>query len=80
MNTKPLIVTCVVENEEKQIVLTPEFPGSNIYHIFIDRENQGIIRKVTKEWFVDLNEDSKLTKLNCDTFLRAVTSAEYLNN
>ncbi len=80
MNTKPLIVNCIVGNEEKQILLDPEYPGANIYHIYIDRENQGIVQKVTREWIVGFNENILLNDLHREAIIRAVSSAENLNN
>lgn len=80
MNTKPIIITTIVESEEIQIILSPEYPGSSIYHILIDKENHGMVRKVTRDWFVGMNAGSKLTDNDRDAIVRAVSSVEHLNN
>lgn len=70
----------MVGNKEKQIILTPEFPGSTIYHIFIEAQNHGMVQKITRDWNVTFNENSLLDEQNRDAIIRAVSSAEYLNN
>ena len=80
MNTKPIIVNCLIGDEEKQILLDPEYPGSSIYHIFIDKENHGMVQKLRSDWFVGFGENSMLTDFHRDAIIRALSNAEYLNN
>lgn len=74
------MTTFLVGNEEKQVFLKPEFPGSIIYHIIIDKENHGMIRKITRDWVVYLNDKSNLTNEHTDAIIRTVISSELLNN
>ena len=80
MNTKPLIINSLLDNEEIQILLNPTYPGSITYYIYVDRENQGMVQKVSKEWIVKFIDNSKLTDLHQDAIIRSVTNAESINN
>lgn len=80
MNIKPIIVNCIINNEERHIILSPAYPGSSIYEISIDKLNQGEARKITKEWSVYLNENSLLNEQHKSSILNALTNAELLNN
>ena len=80
LNYKQIIVTGTIGNQQKQIISQKRFPTDGIYDIWIDKEYQGQVLKMTGRWGVYPHEESWLKGENCDLILQAVLNIENPNS
>ncbi len=79
-NYNEIIITGLIGNQQKQIIVKKRFPSDGIYDFWIDKEYLGQVIRNTNGWGVYPHEESWLKGENCDVILQAVINAETSNS
>lgn len=75
-----IIINGIIDNQQKQIILSKENPISNTYHITIDQEYHGMVMRNMNGWKVYPHENSWLNGENCDIILQGILNVESPNS